>query len=215
MLYLRWLLLLFFVGSFEFFSKPAQAHPHEWIDIKTALIFNDRGRLEKIKMDWLLDEYSTAFTMEGMERDAEGNVSEASLNELAATIVGNLSEFSYLTTFEPADEVTIEKAVPVKGELVGIRFNFTFELILTEPLDLQGDKLTYSAYDPLYYIEILHSQDSLAVSLENAPNGCVADLQKPNPDEAQVAYAQSLDRGETAEDGLGALFAERVEISCL
>ncbi len=214
MIYFRRLLILIFVVSFEVSDKPAQAHPHEWIDIKTALVFDERGRLEKIKMDWLLDEYSTAFTMEGMERDAEGSVSEASLNELAATIVGNLREFSYLTTFEPVGDVTIEKAVPMKGALDGIRFNFFFELILSEPLDLQGSKLTYSAYDPLYYIEILHSQDGPAVSLEHAPDGCVADLKKPNPDEAQVAYAQSLDRGEAAEDGLGAFFAERVEISC-
>ena len=97
----KWFSLVFacFVSASAFLALDATAHPHEWIDIRTKVIFNDEGKIEKLHQDWLLDEYSTAYTMEGMDP-----ADQAVLDELAATIVGNLEEFSYLTHFGSATE---------------------------------------------------------------------------------------------------------------
>ena len=199
--------------SFPFVDET-RAHPHEWIDIKTELNFNDDGKLASIRMDWLLDEFSTAYTMESTLGVSNVEISDLALEKLAATIVGNLEEFSYLTVFEPDDQVEIKEAIPFKGQMDGIRFNFQFDLVFAEPVDLSGRSLTYAVYDPLYYIELLHRGEDQAVVLKNAPEACAATIEAPDPAEAQIAYAQSLDRNDQAEEGLGGFFAEKVEISC-
>ncbi|MDA9009066.1 DUF1007 family protein [Alphaproteobacteria bacterium] len=199
-------LLTLFVTCFH---QTAQAHPHEWIDIRTTVIFNDSGQIERLRNDWTLDEYSTAYTMESMtSRD------QKSLDELAANIVSNLSEFSYLTKFEGGNDVSVKEGKAIEASIDGIRFRLLFDLVFTNPVDVQGRTFSYSSFDPEYYIEILHQEKGAQAVLENAPEGCSVSLEKASPDETQVAYAQSLDKNADASDDLGALFAEKVRVSC-
>jgi ABC-type uncharacterized transport system substrate-binding protein len=43
---------------------------------------------------------------------------------------------------------------------------------------------------------------------------CSAEIVPPNPSFEAVSLASALDRTQTAADGLGALFAESVEVTC-
>ncbi len=42
----------------------AKAHPHAWIDLESRLIFDAQGRIEAVELDWLFDEFYTAFFAE-------------------------------------------------------------------------------------------------------------------------------------------------------
>jgi hypothetical protein len=62
---------------------------------------------------------------------------------------------------------------------------------------------------------MLHVEAKDAVSfLGNPPKGCQARLEKPNPNLEDVALAAALDQTQTAGDGLGVLFAEKVHLDC-
>jgi ABC-type uncharacterized transport system substrate-binding protein len=76
--------------------------------------------------------------------------------------------------------------------------------------------VTYSVYDPTYYIEIAHAGGADdPISFEGAaPQGCAYDLKYPDPDEEILFFASSLDQNQSAGDGLGAYFAEEVAILC-
>jgi ABC-type uncharacterized transport system substrate-binding protein len=90
----------------------------------------------------------------------------------------------------------------------------TFTLRLAEPVDPAKDHLTYAVYDPSYYIEILHIEAPDAITLMGATERCSHELIRPNPAAEAVALAAALDQAATAEQGFGALFAERVHIRC-
>ena len=72
----------------------------------------------------------------------------------------------------------------------------------------------YAIYDPTYYIEMVHAETDQAITLVNAPGGCRAAMKQPNPDPEQIMLAASLDRTQSAGDGLGRFFAEDVSLTC-
>jgi ABC-type uncharacterized transport system substrate-binding protein len=89
-----------------------------------------------------------------------------------------------------------------------------FLLPFAEPGALKGVELTYSVFDPTYYIEVLHAEGGTPIRLVDAPGNCRADRVPPNPDPQSVSLAASLDRTQSAGDGLGVFFAESVKIRC-
>jgi len=52
------------------------------------------------------------------------------------------------------------------------------------------------------------------VTLADAPTGCAFELKQPDPDPEQVVLAASLDKTQTAGNGLGGYFAEEVFLTC-
>ncbi|MBO6782074.1 MAG: DUF1007 family protein, partial [Alphaproteobacteria bacterium] len=69
-------------------------------------------------------------------------------------------------------------------------------------------------FDPTYFVSILHLDDDQATLPDNAPDGCATAIEEPNPSTEAISFAQSLDLMDSAPDTLGALFAERVRLTC-
>jgi len=61
--------------------KPVQAHPHSWIDLETALIFNKDGKIKGLWVGWLFDDYYSAFTLEEIKPDETGQYPQKELDE--------------------------------------------------------------------------------------------------------------------------------------
>ena len=60
----------------------------------------------------------------------------------------------------------------------------------------------------------MHTDPEAAVLGSNAPEACKLRLEPPSPDPEMVSFAASLDQTESAGDGLGVFFAERVFLDC-
>ena len=102
----------------------------------------------------------------------------------------------------------------MSSRLSGNRLKMSFYLSFKESIDPREWPLKYAIYDPTYYIEMLHVETDDAIRLADAPTDCTHRLIEPAPSMENVMLAQALDRTQTAGDGLGALFAETVEIRC-
>jgi ABC-type uncharacterized transport system substrate-binding protein len=76
-------------------SGNALAHPHAWIDLRTRVIMNDEGRVAALELDWLFDDFYTAFIAE--ELAEEGRPASEYLPEVASTNLANLAEYDYFT----------------------------------------------------------------------------------------------------------------------
>ncbi len=196
-----------------FASQQLRAHPHSWIDLKTDVIFNEKGLIEGFEINWLFDEFYTAFILD--EFTATEERGEDYLRAIAQTNLINLREYNYFTVIEQEGET---KAIgDVERYQTGFRDDrlwLEFTIPLAEPLDPRASPVVFRNYDPTYYIEILHAEDGPVSLGADAPEDCATIMKKPDPTADIISLAFSLDFTQTETDGLGIHFAETVTISC-
>lgn len=196
---------------------PAAAHPHAWIELKTVVLFNEDGEVSGLRLRWLFDEFYTLYAIEEFDKDGDGRPDDDQLWQLAVVNLESLAEYDYFTYakvdgVQPAYDQVTEYETFMEGERLVLIF--TVELLV--PADPRRHAVSYAVYDPTYYIEIAHAaRREEPIAFEGpAPEGCSFELQYPDPDEDILFFASSLDRTQSAGDGLGAYFAEQVSIRC-
>jgi ABC-type uncharacterized transport system substrate-binding protein len=207
--------LVLWLGAVLVPLSSTGAHPHSWIDLRTIAIFDEQGRIAALRILWTFDEFYTTFAIEGMDKDGDGVPDDASLRALAEASTKGLAEYSYFTFMEfEGKPVAYMPIRDVEATYFQNRLGLVFTLPLSEPVDPRKSGFVYRNYDPTYYIEILHVKDKPILFEGKAPADCRYDVAAPNPDMKVLSLAQSLDRSQTAGDGLGQHFAETATIHC-
>lgn len=185
-----------------------EAHPHAWIDIDVVVRFGPDGTVSGLEESWLFDEFYSADTV--------GKGDPARIERLTKGILHNLAGYGYFTRVNHGGRaVALAKPAAAAARMDGSRLRMTFFAPLAEPVvPSTAAPLTYAVFDPTYFIEMLHAERKDAVRLEGAPPSCTVQLHPPHPDPKAVIAAAALDRTQSGGDGLGAQFAEKVEIRC-
>lgn len=192
-------------------AHPAAAHPHSWIDLKVAVIFDDAGKIKGLQEDWLFDEVYTSYIVDSFAKGKPLNPER--LAAIAQKIMGNLKSYDNFTKASVAGKPLGIGAIAAPGAAMrGHRFALTFTANFAEPAPPHA--FAYEIYDPTYYIEMLHAEGKEPIRLVGAPTGCKPHVAKPNPSMEAIVRASSLDQTQTTDTGLGELFAEKVTISC-
>jgi len=208
---IRHCLLVLFLG----FSLPAQAHPHAWIDIKVHILFDHMQRAYAIEQVWLFDDLYSVFVTSGADMDGDGRPDQAALDAVMKENIENLREFEYFTHIKSGEMgIKTSAAINVTTRMENKRLQMSFTLPFLEPVAVTDMPLQYAIYDPTYYIEMVHAEVDGAITMSDAPDACHAVLEQPNPDPNQVIIASSLSQAQTAGDGLGQYFAEKVHVVC-
>lgn len=205
------------LGAFLWFFpvRPAVAHPHAWIDVTVQILFDESGRVTGLREHWLFDPYYTTFATAGLGKTSGGKPSQDEIDALMHGNMNSLNDYGYFTKVEHGStDVLFAPVTEISSAFLGERLGMTFVLPFKSPIDLKGSSFMYAIFDPTYYIEMLHAESDDAIRLEAAPADCTHRLIEPNPTMESVALAAALDRTQTAGDGLGALFAERVAVQC-
>lgn len=196
-------------------ALPVQAHPHAWIDMRTAMVFDDRGRVAALRVDWLFDEIYSLYSTEELDDDGDGRPDDDRLVDFVAGAIERLEEYGYFSVVQVGErQAGYGPVTEFDGSMQGDRLLMRFTVPLAEAVDPRAAAVSYAVYDPTFYIEILHEQAD-PVALEGAaPADCGFELRPPEPDEEIVSFAASLDRTQSGGDGLGVHFAEWVSLSC-
>lgn len=194
-------------------SLPAAAHPHAWIDMRSAVMLDDAGEIEGLRLYWVFDEWYTAFiASEFAESDTPAT---EFLTSLARRNLANLAEHDYFVkVLVDGEQASIDPVTQFDTGLVDERLWLRFEVPLADRIDPHTSEVSYKAYDPTYYIEILHAEDEPVTFDGQGADRCSARIIDANPSLETVALASALDVTQTASDGLGELFAQTVEVSC-
>lgn len=194
-------------------ASPAAAHPHAWIDLRSTVILDGEGRMTAIEQEWLFDEFYTMFVIDGL---AESELQEAAvLKELTRGNLENLRDYDYFTEVRAdGGRIGFETVEEYESELRGPRLWMRFVVPLQTPIDPASQTLSYSVFDPTFYIEILHLEGDVVAFRGSGSAGCFGEIVPPNPSPETVTLAQALDRDAAADDTLGRVFAERVEVTC-
>jgi ABC-type uncharacterized transport system substrate-binding protein len=194
-------------------GSEALAHPHAWIDLRSRVIIDDDGRIAALELDWLFDDFYTAFIAEDFAE--EGRPASEYLPEVASTNLANLAEFDYFTDIR-LDGERLALGAPAGAEtgLRDQRLWLRFEVPLVEPVDPRSGQLTFAIYDPTYYIEILYLDGEFVTFSGPGADACFGRIVPPDPSFEAIALASALDRTQSGGDGLGELFAETVVVEC-
>ncbi|MDD9910999.1 MAG: DUF1007 family protein [Ahrensia sp.] len=197
-------------------AQKLSAHPHEFVTMRVAANFDAAGQLESFLYSWTFDPFFTAYAVEGHDANKDGVAQQSELKALMAEVLKNIQPIDYFTKFEASGVAPdLGKAGPIATEMTANNeLTMTFTVPLKKPVKLDKQHLRYAIYDEEFYISMLHEENT-KVDLINAPSGCKASLEEPDPDEDLAAFAASLGREESGGNGLGIHFAEWVTISCM
>jgi ABC-type uncharacterized transport system substrate-binding protein len=208
----RWTIVCALVG-FAVLVQPALGHPHAWIDLRSRVLLNEQGEVRAFEFAWLFDDYYTVMVAE--ELGTDGAPTAGYLDEIAQRNLANLRDYDYFTavTYD-GDRQAIGDVTRYETEVHDGRLWMRFELPLERPLDPKAGEVMFSVYDPTYWIEILHLEAEPILFSGEGAERCLGEIVQPSPTMEQVSLASALDRDETAGDGLGELFAEKVVLRC-
>lgn len=192
---------------------PAHAHPHSWIDVRSAVLFADDGRITGLEQQWTFDELYTSYVVEEMGGGKKPSAKVVS--QFAPKVIANLEPFRYFVDIT-ADGKPVKPArvTQYASEMRGQRLWLRFVVPLASPIDPRRQATAFSVYDPTYYIAMEHA-DLRAVSLTGAPSAaCQPALERSTPSPSVLARAFSMDAGAPADDTLGRQFAQKVVLTC-
>ena len=196
-------------------ARPAEAHPHAWIDVKVKVLFDKQNRIYALEETWIFDPLYTAFSLEGVKRGKDGAPDQQALDALMHVNMNNVKEYDYMTEVVSNGVKSKFSGVrDIKSSEKNKRLQLTFTLLLETPVDTSKGPVEYAVFDPTYYIEMLHAEGGGAIVLSGADASCKHRLIPPNPTPDAIGLAASLDRTQSSGNGLGKVFAERVVIRC-
>jgi len=195
--------------------SPGQAHPHVWIDMRTELHFDAKGRLDAIRVHWTFDEFYSAFAVEGAEKTADG-YDEKLLAGLAEVNLQNLEEWNYFTEVAAGSEsIATGKATEGKSawddETGRLTLSFVVPLKTPQP-PASTAPVKIRIYDPSYYISIDYLKDDPVRLTGDTPTGCKAETATPDVENVWTTLPESAFTDASSQ--LGAYFAPVVTVVC-
>lgn len=174
-------------------AGPASAHPHAFIAIKVAAVF-ENGKLVGLKQQWLFDDLYTQQALEGLKPGPDGTFGRKELAALAKTNMDGLQDFKYFTEIAggdgkplafgaakdsymelvetkdaPGPDAVMGDAPPAADEPAAKVLALTFFLPLASPAAIDAKGVEVAITDPEIYIWFSFVRDG-AISVESAPS---------------------------------------------
>lgn len=167
-------------------SARVQAHPHVFVDARLEIVFTGAGAVREIRHIWTFDQLFSSWQTQGLDTNADGELSEAELQGLADENMKMLAGYRYFTLAgEGSRDLPLASMDDAKVSMEEGRAVLRFGLEPQEPYPI-GDTLNISVRDPEYYTAISFSgvED---IALVNPPDGCNVTLipRQPLPDDVR------------------------------
>jgi ABC-type uncharacterized transport system substrate-binding protein len=195
-------------------ASAAQAHPHVWVTMRTALVYDAEGNITGVRHAWSFDDMFSAFATQGLESKEKGKFTREELAPLAKVNVESLKEFDYFTYLtadgqktaltDPAPDYYLEYNDAV------LTLNFTLPLRTS----VKAKELKVEVYDPTIFVDFAWAKDK-PVSMAGG-KGCKADVVVPR----EMTFEESKKLSEIPADqpnttmAWGAQFANRILVHC-
>jgi len=197
-------------------AGAAQAHPHVWIVMTSAVLYAPDGTVTGVRHAWTFDEFYSQFATDRIDRNKNGKFDPPELQELANSYAKNLKDFRYFTYIQAGGR-SVEPGAPTnaraafdKGQLT-----FAFRLPLAKPVDPATAKFSYASFDPTYYIDIAPVQVSPVAFSGTPRQGCGFNYRKVDSTKAgALNLAQSITMVAPTNDVLNSTNAAIVDVTC-
>jgi nickel/cobalt exporter len=166
--------------SFLGLTAGVVAHPHIFIDAKVAVVFDDAGHVSGLRHDWTFDSAFSAWMVQGLDTNGDGETSSDELQELADENMIGLADYGFYT-YAGAANAPMQFSPLGDQQMVfeNGRTTLSYSLTGQAPQPVRGP-FELAVYDPEYYVAITVA-DGADVSLENAPESCAVQVEPPKP----------------------------------
>jgi ABC-type uncharacterized transport system substrate-binding protein len=199
-----------------FVVRPALAHPHVWVTMKSHVIYAADGTVTGVRHSWIFDDMFSAFAVQGIETKKRGEYTREDLMPLAKTNVESLKDFEYFTLAK-ANGKRVDFADPAGDYYLEYKdaiLTLHFTLPLKTPVKAQ--QFDVEIYDPSYFVDFAFVKEN-PVALVGAPPACKFAV--VNPTQMDPAMAQRLlDLGPDTKldpsEFLGSQFANKILVKC-
>ena len=144
----------------------AHAHPHVWIEARSDLVFDESGKVSGINVEWKFDEYYSVVAIEGLDVNKNGTYEPRELAPLAQANIESLKEYRYFTQAKANDKPIEYSDVTEFGSFVKDgQMTLYFSIPFKQPVEPKAEKISYSIYDPSFYIAIeLAAKDAITMT---------------------------------------------------
>jgi ABC-type uncharacterized transport system substrate-binding protein len=195
-------------------ASAAQAHPHVWVTMRTALVYDADGNITGVRHAWAFDDMFSAFATQGLESKEKGKFTREELAPLAKVNVESLKEYDYFT-YVTADGQKTELTDPAPDywlDFADSVLTLNFTLPLKKPV--RAKELKVEVYDATIFVDFEWAKDK-PVSMVGG-KGCKADVVKPR----EMTYEESRKLAEIPADqtntsmAWGAMFANKILVHC-
>ena len=195
-------------------AGAAQAHPHVFVAVKSAVLFGPDGRVTGVRHSWTFDDMYSAFATQGMGKAGQPSAEE--LKALAKVNVEQLAETGFFTFIRAGG-----KAAEF-GEATDYTLTLDAKKLLTlhftaplkQPVSA-GKALVMQVYDPTYFVAFDFEKTS-PIALTSAPAGCSLRMHDPQPltDTDKNKLNDSLGTNVSPGADFGMKLATRAIIAC-
>jgi len=198
------------------------AHPHIFIDAGVTLVFDEDGQLGAVRVVWVYDELYSLLTVEerGLDPDFDGVLTEAERAQLSGFDMNWIDGFEGDAFLLMGDQkIALSDPLEWDARYENGQILTTHLRALPERIRIGEDPAILQIYDPTYYTAY---EIALPTRLENAPEGCAAQLFVPDFEAAADQLREALREFAGSDDAfletdfppVGELFAEEVRVTC-
>jgi len=192
----------------------ALAHPHVWIDARSAVVFDSDQRIAALKVSWRFDEFYSLFAIEGLDKDGDGTVSDAELRPLAELNVTSLKEYRYFTHITAdGEDLAYGPVTDYASHFVDGILSLEFVIPLETPVDPRRAEVRFKSYDPTFYIAVEPALED-PVRFAGAPPPQCRPVVQEGQDGETLDLSEADFTNPVIADSIGALYATTIAIVC-
>jgi len=149
-------------------ARPAEAHPHVFIDNTVAFVF-DAGKVTALHLHWVFDDIFSDDLLNQFDADGNGTFDKLESDAVGKGVLPNLKLFHYFT-YVWVDGKQLDEIAPTEFVASADKkriVTFEMKVPLPKPVDPRTQALATEIYDHEFYVEVdLAKEDPVA--LENA-----------------------------------------------
>jgi ABC-type uncharacterized transport system substrate-binding protein len=199
---------------------PADAHPHVWITMRSDVVFDDKGEVNGIAVEWTFDDGYAQLALDGLDSNGDGVYSQSELEPLTQENLKSLKDYNYFVVPRVNGKVvTIGDPVDYGQIYSNGKLELHFTVPLTAPVNPHKVEFQYKVYDPEFFIAMDYvEQDPVGIQ-GTMPQGCRL-VVKPVVSDQQLDQTRLMLSSKGVEwkppedEDFGGMFAQPALVIC-
>ena len=201
-------------------ATPASAHPHVWITMRSDVVFNDKGEVSGIAVEWAFDDGYAQVALDGLDTNGDGVYSQSELEPLTLENLKSLKDYNYFVVPRVNGKIVAIGDPVDYGQIYSngkLELHFTVPLI--PPVNPHKVAFQYKVYDPEFFIAMDYVEQD-PVGIQGAmPQGCRLKVEPVISDQQldqtrNMLSSKGTDWKPPVDEDFGGMFAQPALVIC-
>jgi ABC-type uncharacterized transport system substrate-binding protein len=198
-----------------FVPFPASAHPHSFVELRMAVVFDQAG-LAGFRQRWRLDEMTTRAVMEAAGADFADGLDAREHAAIERMSRENLGGRAFFTDIRHGGRTVRPRELGgFSARLVGAKLEYTLFIPYAVAATAKPQEVLAAVYDPSFYVYVLYAEEGKESGVDPTADPQFARTQAPaSPDDYKrftAAVGATPYTGSVALEGP----AERYSFGCV